>query len=216
MLDRRLILLTPLALAASNAARAQPAALTPPMIEGPFYPDAPVEFDNDLVRVRGAAAEAKGRVLRLSGQVWRSVAGQPRPLAGALVEIWQCDANQRYHHPGHWDGPPMDEGFQGYGRMTTGADGRYAFRTIKPVAYDYPLWGRPVKRTPHIHFAVSVGGRRHLTTQMFVAGEPMNDTDSELRRIRDPERRKSVVITLRDGDAIERRALAARFDLFVA
>lgn len=214
-LHRRFILGAPLLLFAPGA-RAQPSVLTPQMTEGPFYPDAPAEYDNDLVKVRGARTQAIGKVLHLSGQVWRSEAGRPVPASGALVEIWQCDANQRYHHPGHSDGPPPDGGFQGYGRTVADAQGRYRFRTIRPVAYNQPLWGRAMMRTPHIHFAVSMAGRRRLTTQMFVEGEPLNERDSILRNMRDPARRRSVLATLTDGGSIERGAQAARFDLYFA
>lgn len=216
MLRRGFILSAPLALAAPFASRAQPAVLTPQVTEGPFYPDAPPEFDNDLVKVRGARTRALGQVLHLSGQVWTQRGGKPVPAAGALVEIWQCDANQRYHHPGHSDGPAPDEGFQGYGRTVADAKGRYRFRTIRPVAYEQPLWGRPMMRTPHIHFAVSTDGVRRLTTQMFVEGEALNERDSILRSIREPARRRSVLAVLTDGGAIEAGALAARFDLMFA
>src|SRR3712207_8347906 len=48
------------------------------------------------------------------------------PLAGTRVELWQCDANGRYHHPRD-DGPGApDPAFRGFGR--TGADADGAFR----------------------------------------------------------------------------------------
>jgi protocatechuate 3,4-dioxygenase beta subunit len=216
MLSRRLFVISSAAMAGCGPVRAQPAAPTPQMTEGPFYPDAPAELDNDLVRVTGAAARAMGVVLHLSGQVWRIQAGAPRPAPGALVEIWQCDVNQRYHHPAHADGPRPDDGFQGYGRTVSDAQGRYRFRTIRPVAYDMPLWGRPVRRAPHIHFAVSIGGRRALTTQMFVEGEPLNASDGIWRRLGSADLRRSVTIALEDGGALEPGALRGRFDLLLA
>lgn len=60
------------------------------------------------------------------------------------VEIWQCDAGGRYHHVGEPE-QVLDAGFQGFGAVTTDAEGRYRFRTIKPVPYP--------GRTPHIHLA---------------------------------------------------------------
>jgi protocatechuate 3,4-dioxygenase beta subunit len=88
-----------------------------------------------------------------------------RPLPDAVVEIWQCDSRCRYLHPGDRGGP-RNGAFQGYGRIRTGADGAYRFRTIRPIAYP--------GRTPHIHFAVAAPGRKALITQMYVAGEPLN------------------------------------------
>jgi protocatechuate 3,4-dioxygenase beta subunit len=90
------------------------------------------------------------------------------------VEIWQCDARGQYHHVGEPD-RLLDLEFQGFGATLTDAEGRYAFRTIRPVPYP--------GRTPHIHFAVEEGGRRRLTSQMFVEGEPRNERDGLYRRL---------------------------------
>ena len=92
---------------------------------------------------------------------------QGKPVAGAQVEIWQCDEAGHYHHPG--DGGRADPAFQGFGRVTVGADGRYRFRTIRPVAYS--------GRTPHIHVKVKLGARELLTTQLYVEGDPHNERD---------------------------------------
>ena len=83
-----------------------------------------------------------------------------------MVEIWQCDADGIYNHPGDDGQKRRDAAFQGYGRAEVDGDGRYAFRTIRPVAYP--------GRTPHIHFKVHAPGAGRLTTQMYVAGEPQN------------------------------------------
>ena len=88
-------------------------------------------------------------------------AGQPS--RGAMVEIWQCDAHGIYNHPGDSGQRRRDAAFQGYGRTKVDDGGRYAFRTIRPVAYP--------GRTPHIHFKVHAPGVGMLTTQMYVAGE---------------------------------------------
>src|SRR3954465_5918315 len=110
------------------------------------------------------------------------------PLSGATVENWQCDAHGRYLHPADTGKRPRDSAFQGYGRMTSGADGAYRFRTIRPVAYP--------GRTPHIHFAVSPPGRRQLITQMYVAGEPQNQSDSLYTSIHDGRQRAAVTVAL--------------------
>src|ERR1700704_4816084 len=118
---------------------------TPAQTEGPFYPTAfPADMDNDLVQVRGQAAQAMGTVLHLEGRV---LDPNGRPVDGALVEIWQCDAQGVYDHPRQPGRERRDMAFQGYGRMIVTADGRYTFRTLKPVAYP--------GRTPHIHFKVA-------------------------------------------------------------
>ena len=60
-------------------------AATPSQTEGPFYPVAfPADVDNDLVQVRGQAAQAMGVILHLQGRV---LDGNGQPLPGALVEV---------------------------------------------------------------------------------------------------------------------------------
>jgi protocatechuate 3,4-dioxygenase beta subunit len=150
-----------------TGARAQPAAarrLTPRQTEGPFYPVAlPQDTDADLLRngnrqyTRGQAAWVDGVVTDLQG----------KPVTGAQVEIWQCDQEGHYHHPG--DRGRADPDFQGFGRVTVGSDGRYRFRTIRPAPYS--------GRTPHIHVKVRLDRRELLTTQLYVAGDPNNERD---------------------------------------
>lgn len=193
-------------LAAPGLVRAQTLVPTPAQTEGPFYPVVlPLETDNDLVQVQGASSSAAGIVTQISGRV-RDITGQP--IAGARVEIWQCDAQGLYDHPGQNDLARRDRGFQGFGRTTTMADGGYRFRTIRPVAYS--------GRTPHIHFRVVAADGRRLTTQMYVAGEPGNERDGVLRAIRDPRQRQQVLVSLASADGLERGALAGVFDIVLA
>ena len=133
---------------------------TPPDAEGPFYPTrVPADADADLTRVGGRAKPAKGTPLAITGRVLRT---NGEPLADAKVELWQCDVNGRYHHVGgNVDG--VDENFQGYGVVQTDAQGRFAFRTIRPMPYG----GRP----PHLHFKPAHPGARPLTTQLYPRGE---------------------------------------------
>src|SRR5207244_7389706 len=85
--------------------------------------------------------------------------------SGARVEIWQCDADGRYHNVRDGGGErSRDDNFQGFGRTITDESGGYRFVTIRPVPYP--------GRTPHIHFAVIMPGQRRFVTQMYVEGEP--------------------------------------------
>ena len=181
--------------------------VTPAQTEGPFYPtDWSGDTDNDLVRVMGEAARAQGEITHLVGRI---LDASGAPLPGAEVEIWQCDATGVYRHPRDTSRfRERDAGFQGRGRMLAGADGAYAFRTIKPVAYP--------GRTPHIHFAITAPGRAPLITQMYVAGEPQNARDGILNGIRDPRQRDSVIVKLEPGDRLEEKALAGTFDIVLA
>ena len=137
---------------------------TPSQTEGPFYPvDFPKDSDYDLLR-NGNLTYPVGQAAWLEGSV-SDLAG--RPVSGAVVEIWQCDGAGHYHHAG--DGGRADNRFQGFGRVTAGADGSYRFRTIRPVAYS--------GRSPHIHVKVKLGRRELLTTQLYVANDPNNASD---------------------------------------
>lgn len=199
---RTLLAATGGALLASPALVLAERLLTPAQTVGPFYPDRlPLDRDNDLVRVEGVAEEARGIRVELHGLVLGSV-GQP--LAGALVEIWQVDAAGIYLHSRGGDRARRDPGFQGYGRFTTGADGRYRFRTIRPVPYP--------GRTPHIHVAVSLPGLPRFATQCYIRDEPQNRRDGLLNAIRDPRLRELLVVPFVpiDGRADEQ---VARFDI---
>ena len=179
---------------------------TPRQSEGPFYPDSlPLDTDNDLVSVGGRSDPAMGIVTHVFGRV-RDRRGQP--IAGARIEIWQCDALGRYIHSGDARRGPRDSNFQGFGRAVSEADGGYRFRTIKPVPYP--------GRTPHIHFAVQAGNFRRLITQMYIEGEPLNQIDMLLRRVRDPARRRALIVPLAPVPAIEADALGGRFDIVLA
>lgn len=170
---------------------------TPPATEGPFYPRRfPLDADADLVQVAGRAGRARGQVAYLAGKL---VTSDGRPIRGAQVEIWQCDAGGVYHHVGDAS-RGADPNFQGYGKAVTAADGAFRFRTIKPVPYP--------GRTPHIHAIVSGQGLPKLTTQIYSAGEPQNERDFLYRAIA-PAARDGVTMTWRAAPEIETGALLA-------
>jgi protocatechuate 3,4-dioxygenase, beta subunit len=151
----------------AQGTRLQP---TPSQTEGPFYPERlPADFDFDLLR-NGSATYREGQAAWVEGQVTDT---RGTPVAGAEVEIWQCDAQGHYHHPR--DGDRADPAFQGFGRVVVGKDGRYRFRTLRPAKYS--------GRTPHIHFKVRLDTTDLLTTQLYVAGDPGNASDGLWRRL---------------------------------
>lgn len=178
---RRKLVLGLMALPVAGLAAA--AIPTPPATEGPFYPTRGMRYDdvdNDLVRVSGEVEQAGGEVVRLGGRVLDS---RGNPVPSARVEIWQCDANGRYLHRGDRGRSSRDRAFQGFGNDLTGADGSYAFRTIKPVPY--------TGRTPHIHVKVLVGDRDRLTTQFYLPDHPGNANDWLYQRI--PQNQRALV-----------------------
>ncbi|MBE0690712.1 MAG: carboxypeptidase regulatory-like domain-containing protein [Anaerolineae bacterium] len=103
-----------------------------------------------------AAPLAAGDPIVLQGQVLDS---DGAPIAGAVVEIWQTDANGNYDHPNDSDPSVLLADFQYFGTSTTDADGNYAFRTVKPGQYE--------PRPAHIHVKVKLDGATLLTTQFY-------------------------------------------------
>lgn len=171
---------------------------TPRQTEGPFYPvELPLDSDNDLLQVAGAGAAGRGTPLHLFGQV---LAADGAAVPEARVEIWQCDAAGVYRHPRAPQGG-IDPNFQGFGQTTTDGEGRYRFRTIRPVAYP--------GRTPHIHVKVVAPDGGTLTTQMYVEGEALNARDGIYRSL--GEAAGLVTVALEPAGEIEAGALKGDF-----
>ncbi len=178
---------------------------TASMGEGPFYPDRmPLDTDNDLLKINDAITPAVGEVTHLSGRIL-TAAGSP--LRNAEVEIWQVDGNGVYLHSQSSSKAKADKNFQGFGRFLTDSKGRYYFRTVKPVPYP--------GRTPHVHFAINYGGKRVLTTQMLIKGNPQNERDGLYRRIKDEKLRSTVLADFKPMENSKLGELAVNFDLIV-
>ena len=146
------------ALIASDAARAQAAAITPQRLTaattaGRYYvADAPERVDI-TEGLPGVPLELKLTVLDVRGQ----------PVPGTAVDVWHCDATGLYsgfaqQGDGHRGSAEGNTHLRG--RQPTGADGVATFRTI------YPGWYPG--RTTHIHCKVWRGARELLTTQFFL------------------------------------------------
>ncbi|NQD95040.1 intradiol ring-cleavage dioxygenase [Pseudomonas sp. CrR25] len=177
--------------------------LTPAQTLGPFYPDhLPLDQDNDLLIVDDRLTPASGTVVHLHGRI---LDARGKPLPAALVEIWQVDANGIYLHSRGGDRAQLDPNFQGYGRFETASDGRYRFRTIRPVAYS--------GRTPHIHFAVTLPGQPRFATQCYIRGERSNQRDGVLNAIRDPQARERLIVPFVPAAGARANEQVARFDI---
>jgi protocatechuate 3,4-dioxygenase beta subunit len=179
---------------------------TPPLTEGPFYPDRlPLDTDNDLLIINDNITPAVGEIAHLTGRILGPTGS---PVRNAVVEIWQCDANAVYLHTADSERKQnqRDKNFQGFGRFTTGSKGEYYFRTIKPVPYP----GRPA---PHIHFKIKKGNQELLTTQLFINGHPGNRRDGVFAGLRDLVDRELVQIDFKPLADSKIGELSAQFDL---
>jgi protocatechuate 3,4-dioxygenase beta subunit len=143
---------------------------------GPFYvPDSThVSPGADLALTdEGERLLVEGRVLDRNG----------KPLAGALLDIWQTAPNKLYAVQ-----DPQQPAMNCRGKLRTDALGHFEFRTRKPVAYPVPTdgpvgtllakSGREPMRPAHIHFIVSAPGYRSVTTQVFTHDDPYIAADA--------------------------------------
>ena len=178
-------------------------SLTPHQTEGPFYPNLlPLDTDNDLLILNDSLTPAVGIVTYLSGTVSDK---NGSPIPNALMEIWQVDSHGVYLHSRGGSRSKRDSHFQGYGRFLTDSKGRYSFRTLKPSPYS--------GRTPHIHFAVSSKGKRLLTTQCYIKGEPRNKMDFILNKIKDPRVKESLLVPFTPVKESKTGEVSAKFDI---
>jgi protocatechuate 3,4-dioxygenase, beta subunit len=174
--------------------------------DGPFYPDRlPLDTDNDLLIVNDGLTPAVGDITHFTGRLF---AESGAPVRNAFIEIWQSDVNGSYiHTQGRND--KLDANFQGYGRFLTDAEGRYYFRTIKPVPYT--LQGQ--FRAPHIHVAVSKAGRRVMATQALVKGHEANARDLITQRMQNRQLLDTLLVEYRPLPGSTLGELTANFDI---
>ena len=171
---------------------------TPAQTEGPFYPvKLPADSDADLL-ANGNLRYDKGQAAWVEGTLTDA---DGRAIGGASIEIWQCDQDGHYHHPR--DGGNADPAFQGFGRAVVDADGRWRFRTLRPVPYS--------GRTAHIHAKIKLGTREMLTTQLYAQGDPDNARDGLWRRLSAEDRAAITSPYVAGGDG-----LTAQYALVVA
>jgi protocatechuate 3,4-dioxygenase alpha subunit len=125
---------------------------------------------------------AAGDPITLAGTV---VDGDGNPVTDAAIELWQAD-------------PPADEHFPGFGRARTDEAGRFHFKTLRPG----PVPGRGnTLQAPHLAITILARGLlKALTTRVYFAGEPLNDSDPLLSSIDDPKRRATLIAAPEGAD----------------
>jgi len=125
-------------------------ALTPAQTEGPYF------TPNSPERTNLLEDGMPGERIALAGFV---LDRRCRPVAGALLDLWHCDARGVYDN----------DGYRLRGHQFSDAEGRFVFETIVPGKYP--------GRTRHYHVKVQAPGQKVLTTQLYFPGEPANEDD---------------------------------------
>jgi protocatechuate 3,4-dioxygenase beta subunit len=126
--------------------------IMPQATQGPFYFDPGLERQDITEGKQGVEL-----MVRL-----QAVDATCRPLPGARVDIWHCDAEGHYSgYPGQGDGGDIDTSGEKFlrGVQRTDANGIASFRTI------YPGWYRG--RTTHVHFKVFPNENSMMTGQLY-------------------------------------------------
>ncbi len=127
-----------------------PADLTPSLTEGPYFKAGSPERTSLL------ESGMTGTKLVITGYV---LTADCKPVAGALLDFWQADAQGQYDNAG----------YTLRGHQLADANGRYRLETVVPGLYP--------GRTEHIHVKVQAPGGPVLTTQLFFPGVPDNESD---------------------------------------
>jgi protocatechuate 3,4-dioxygenase beta subunit len=164
----------------------------PEQTEGPYFVDA--RLDRSDIRSDPATGAVKaGAPLQLSIVVSRVTdGGACTPLAGARVDLWQCDAAGVYSDVRD---PSFDTTGQQFlrGYQLTDANGTARFTTI------YPGWYRG--RTVHLHFKVrtepSSPRGYEFTSQLY-----FDDALTDRVHAVDPYASKGQRTLRNDGDGI--------------
>lgn len=140
--------------------------------------------------------EISGEVIILEGVV---LDADGEVIPDAMVEIWQADASGRYA-----DGSD-NTGFVGFGRASTGEDGVYRFRTVRPGSIGEG-------HAPHI--AIGLFGRgllKRLVTRAYFMGDEANADDAVLALV--PAARRDTLMARKVRD--EAGAAVWRFDIIL-
>lgn len=160
---------------AINARR--PTGASENTVLGPFHvADAP-EYEmgtNICLDQKGEDMVVRGCILDTEGN----------PVAGARIDVWQ--ANDEGFYDVQQKGLQPDFNLRGV--FTTGEDGSYWFKAVKPKFYPIPddgpvgqllgRLGRHPFRPAHLHYIISAEGYDTLTTHIFDPDDPYINSDA--------------------------------------
>jgi catechol 1,2-dioxygenase len=155
----------------------KPSGATETTVLGPFHVSNAPRYPHGA----NICLDGKGQPLLVRGRV-TDVAG--RPIAGALLDVWQTNDDGFYDVQQKGIQPDMNL----RGVFETDADGGYWFRSVKPRFYPIPddgpvgqllaAMGRHPYRPAHIHFIVGRDGYQPITTHIFTPDCIYLDTDA--------------------------------------
>ena len=178
-------------------------------VTGPVFADGWAGPDATDLTTQHAGAPLGERIV-VEGRVLDEAG---RSVVGTLIELWQCNAAGRYHHPVDQHDAPLDPNFTGAGQVVSGPDGAYRFLTIKPGAYPWrntPNAWRPA----HIHLGVfGPGFATRLVTQMYFPGDPLLGYDPIFQSTADAAARERLICRYDPALSEAEWALGYRFDL---
>jgi protocatechuate 3,4-dioxygenase beta subunit len=162
----------------------------PQQTEGPYFVDE--KLNRSDIRSDPATGEVRpGVVLDLAFNVSRVSGGACAPLAGALVDVWHCDALGAYSDVRDSGGSTVGRKFlRGY--QTTDAAGLARFTTVYPGWYQ----GRAV----HVHFKIRTAAGQEFTSQIYF-DEAVTDRVHAL----EPYARRGQRRLRNDGDGLYRQ-----------
>ena len=198
-------------MAGKDRADEQDHGITPSQTVGPFFaygltPKGRAHWDpngtyswKETVSDNLITPDVTGDKIHVEGQIRD---GDGVPIADAMIEIWQADAQGRYANPRDNRALPNAK-FKGFGRSATNKEGVFGFDTIKPGAVPGP-GGKP--QAPHIVFCIfSRGMLRQIYTRMYFPDEAANAADPVLNVV-PTDRRKTLIATKqsRDGQTVYR------------
>jgi protocatechuate 3,4-dioxygenase alpha subunit len=134
---------------------------------GPFFHFG-LAADPGLGRI--AAPDAAGIHIQLRIRV---LDGEGVPVPDALIEVYQADADGDFPQ----QAGAGKQGFSGFGRLATNADGMCTFATIKPGA----VRSGAVEQAPHVNVCfLSRGLLRQIYTRIYFEGDPALTNDPVL------------------------------------
>ncbi len=132
---------------------------------------------------RSVRRSSRSRPHPRSSSTARSPTMTARRCPNALIQIWQTSERGLYDLQER-NGESMDM----RGNFRTDADGRYYFRTVRPLGYSIPMDGpvgemvrlqnRHGFRPSHIHCLIGADGHRELVTALYFGDDPNIDSDT--------------------------------------